>query len=95
MPDSPRPESRHVSLKAFDSENDINLNSAPLPVQKLAQNTSLTFNNLLNTPLILHEDPHPGCGGHLWPAGMVLAKYMLSHHADLRGAKVIEIGAGG
>ncbi|KIX92214.1 uncharacterized protein Z520_12095 [Fonsecaea multimorphosa CBS 102226] len=61
--------------------------------------TSLTFDNLLpsNTPLLLHEDLQEGCGGQLWPAGMVLAKYMLKHHrtGSLRGKSVVEIGAGG
>jgi hypothetical protein len=38
---------------------------------------SLDFDGLLASPLQLHEDLTNGCGGQLWPAGMVLAKYML------------------
>jgi hypothetical protein len=31
--------------------------------------------------LLLKEDLKDGCGGQLWPAGMALAKYLLSRHA--------------
>ncbi|KIW31748.1 uncharacterized protein PV07_03346 [Cladophialophora immunda] len=61
--------------------------------------TSLTFDNLLpsHRPLVLHEDLQEGCGGQLWPAGMVLTRYMLKYHraGSLRGKSVVEIGAGG
>jgi len=45
--------------------------------QKAAGSSSLDFDGLLETPLKLHEDLAKGCGGMLWPAGMVLSKYML------------------
>ncbi|OAP60943.1 hypothetical protein AYL99_05945 [Fonsecaea erecta] len=61
--------------------------------------TNLTFDNLLpsDRALVLHEDLQEGCGGQLWPAGMVLAGYMLKYHRtdSLRGKSVVEIGAGG
>jgi len=41
--------------------------------------SSVNFNGLLSSPLLLHEDLAEGCGGMLWPAGMVLAEYMLRH----------------
>jgi len=44
---------------------------------KQAGTTTVDFDGLLTTPLKLHEDLTNGCGGQLWPAGMVLAKYML------------------
>lgn len=51
---------------------------------------------LLPTPLKLHEDLKNGCGGQLWPAGMVLGKYMLRNHRhDLAGKSIMELGAGG
>ena len=63
---------------------------------KPAATTSLTFDSLLPTPLLLHEDLQEGCGGQLWPAGMVLSKYMLTYQkGSLRGKSIIEIGAGG
>lgn len=62
---------------------------------KAAGQTDLTFNGLLSAPLILHEDLAEGCGGQLWPAGMTLARYMLTYHRSLRDKHIIEIGAGG
>lgn len=44
---------------------------------KQAGTTTVNFDGLLATPLKLHEDLTNGCGGQLWPAGMVLAKYIL------------------
>lgn len=56
------------------------------PTHKPASTTTLDFNRLLTTPLKLHEDLAEGCGGQLWPAGMVLAKYILRQHKnDLKG----------
>ena len=56
------------------------------PTHKPPTTTSLDFGGLLPTPLQLHEDLAEGCGGQLWPAGMVLAKYLLQHHKhDLQG----------
>lgn len=44
---------------------------------KAAGTTSLTFDGLLKDPLLLKEDLKDGCGGQLWPAGMILAEYLL------------------
>lgn len=44
---------------------------------KSAGSLVLDFDGLLKTPLKLHEDLATGCGGMLWPAGMVLTKYIL------------------
>jgi len=53
---------------------------------KVAGVSSVDFDGLLQTPLRLHEDLKEGCGGQLWPAGMVLSKYMLRRHkTDLEG----------
>lgn len=55
----------------------------PLPTYKAASTTEITFDALLTEqPLKLHEDLKSGCGGQLWPAGMVLAKHMLRDHRD-------------
>jgi hypothetical protein len=58
---------------------------APLPEYKAALTTTLDFSGLLPEPLKLHEDLTTGCGGQLWPAGMVLAKHMLRYHRDKLG----------
>ncbi|KAI9673273.1 MAG: hypothetical protein M1829_004338 [Trizodia sp. TS-e1964] len=60
---------------------------------------SIDFNKELATPLQLHEDLTKGCGGQIWPAGMVLARYLLGKlKADNQvflGKKIVELGAGG
>lgn len=55
---------------------------APLPEYKAAGTTEVDFSGLLDEPLKLHEDLKSGCGGQLWPAGMVLAKHMLRYHRE-------------
>lgn len=60
----------------------IGVDLTPLPVYKDAKTTSIDFDGLLTAPLQLHEDLKGGCGGQLWPAGMVLSKYMLREHKD-------------
>lgn len=63
---------------------------------KSAGVSEVTFDGLLSPPLKLQEDLKNGCGGQLWPAGMVLSKYMLrKHRDDLVGKQVVELGAGG
>ncbi len=58
---------------------------SPLPEYKAAGDTALDFAGLLSEPLQLHEDLKSGCGGQTWPAGMVLAKYILRYHRDTLG----------
>ncbi|KAK0670557.1 putative methyltransferase-domain-containing protein [Cercophora samala] len=75
---------------------DFGEDLAPLPVYKAAATTALDFSGLLDEPLKLHEDLASGCGGQLWPAGMVLAKHMLHYRRDkLQTSRVLELGAGG
>ncbi|EXJ77470.1 hypothetical protein A1O3_09696 [Capronia epimyces CBS 606.96] len=90
------------SSRSSSPENDIfSISTALVPerANKPATTTRLTFDNLLpsDSPLLLHEDLQEGCGGQLWPAGMVLARYMLTYHKvrSLLGKSIIEIGAGG
>lgn len=76
MSDRERSSSPDFSPLAFDED------LAPLPEYKAARTTELDFSGLLGEPLKLHEDLKSGCGGQLWPAGMVLAKHMLRYHRD-------------
>jgi len=90
MADRSRSSSPEFDPLAFDEE------LTPLPEYKAAATTALDFDGLLPAPLKLHEDLKTGCGGQLWPAGMVLAKHMLRYHRDkLQDARILEIGAGG
>lgn len=52
------------------------------PEYKQAGTASVSFDGLLDPPLLLHEDLAEGCGGMLWPAGMRLAKYLLKARAE-------------
>jgi protein N-lysine methyltransferase METTL21A len=61
----------------------------PVPTYKAASTTSIDFSGLLEFPLKLHEDLKTGCGGQLWPAGMVLAQQMLRYHqSSLQNARM-------
>src|SRR6266487_1175028 len=66
----------------------LQINESLLPVQKpkVTGITHVSFDGLIDPPLRLKEDLKEGCGGQLWPAGMVLAEYMLRmHQFDLLG----------
>ncbi|KAL1872156.1 Protein-lysine N-methyltransferase efm6 [Paecilomyces lecythidis] len=79
-----------------DSPFAISESLVPPRELKTAGTTSLDFDGLLSEPLVLQEDLKEGCGGQLWPAGIVLSKYMLRRHkSDLRGKTIVELGAGG
>ena len=49
---------------------------------KAPSTTTLDFEGLLQPALVLHEDLAKGNGGQGWPAGMVLAKYLLRRKRD-------------
>lgn len=58
----------------------------PLPIYKAASTTTIDFDGLLREKhLKLHEDLKTGCGGQLWPAGMLLSKQMLRYWRDKLG----------
>jgi protein N-lysine methyltransferase METTL21A len=66
-------------------ENDVfgvSEELVPPAVIKSAGVSQVDFDGLLSPPLKLQEDLKNGCGGQLWPAGMVLSKYMLREHKD-------------
>jgi hypothetical protein len=75
---------------AVDSDGDALLDLAeslvPIRERKHAGTTIVTLDGLLEQPLQLEEDLKEGCGGQLWPAGILLSRYMLQkHHSDLLG----------
>ncbi|KAL5380338.1 hypothetical protein DPSP01_007912 [Paraphaeosphaeria sporulosa] len=83
-----------------DSEDNsvfgVSEDLVPPALIKSAGVSEVDFDGLLSPPLKLQEDLKNGCGGQLWPAGMVLSKYMLrKHKSDLNGKEIIELGAGG
>ena len=70
----PNPDEEQGTFLNFDED------LVQLPTIKPSRTSEIDFDHLLVTPLTLHEDLKEGCGGQLWPAGMVLAKYMLQKH---------------
>lgn len=87
---------RSLSLSAENDIFSISTHLVPPAQVKSAGTTSIGFDGLLPEPLLLHEDLREGCGGQLWPAGMVLSKYMLTYHKNsLSSNHILEIGAGG
>ncbi|KAH7125201.1 putative methyltransferase-domain-containing protein [Dendryphion nanum] len=75
---------------------NVSADLVPPAVLKAAGVSEVDFDGLLSPPLKLQEDLKNGCGGQLWPAGMVLGKYMLrKHREDLLDKEIVELGAGG
>jgi hypothetical protein len=66
-----------------DGEVDDALNISEGLVHSLPREspriTSIDLDGLLPIPLQIQEDVTEGCGGRIWPAGRVLAKYMLRY----------------
>ena len=53
----------------------------PSTVETPSQQMVLAFDGLLSPPLVLQTN-ETECGGKLWPAGMVLAQYLLRNRMD-------------
>jgi hypothetical protein len=52
------------------------------PSHKTSSTTTVDFGGLLTPALTLHEDLARGNGGQAWPAGFVLARYLLRRKRD-------------
>lgn len=76
-------ESRPLS----DTELIINEELVTIPARKVPTITSVDLDGLLQKPLQLQEDVKGGCGGQVWPAGEVLAKYIIRRHSNNLVAK--------
>ena len=60
----------------------------PAPFQTPSQEVTLAFQGYLDPPLILQTN-ETECGGKLWPAGMVLAEYILRNKmAEMEGKEM-------
>ncbi|PWY64247.1 hypothetical protein BO70DRAFT_303101 [Aspergillus heteromorphus CBS 117.55] len=82
----------------IDPNETFNVNESLVPLRdlKTASQSSISLDGLLQNPLILQEDLKEGCGGQLWPAGMVLSKYLLrQHRSSFLNKTIVELGAGG
>ena len=85
----PNLDSRRSSTSTENDVFAIDDTFVPPPQQKIAGINEISFENLLTIPLLLHEDLKEGCGGQLWPAGMLLSKYMLIYHKHDLADKVM------
>jgi hypothetical protein len=80
----------HIMANTSDRESDdetagffsISEDLVQLPIIRTSTVSQVDFDGLLHTPIKLYEDLANGCGGQMWPAGMVLAKYMLLRHRE-------------
>lgn len=70
------------STKSFTNVISFGESLVSTPEIKQSSIVETTLDGLLETPLKFKEDLKEGCGGQLWPAGMVLARYMLTYHRD-------------
>lgn len=67
---------------------DLEVSESLVPVReaKQAGTSCVSLGGLLRCPIFIKEDLKEGCGGQLWPAGLLLAQYMVrEHHASLLG----------
>lgn len=79
-----------------DDERDgvFDIDEELVPVRELKQAgvMEVDFEGMLKTPLRLEEDLKKGCGGMLWPAGMVMARYLIRQNKDLFKDKTMCVG---
>ncbi|KAI4107757.1 MAG: hypothetical protein L6R37_001442 [Teloschistes peruensis] len=66
-----------VQTLPFSVSEDLVPSTTPISSSTI----SIDFDGILDPPLLLQVDPTE-CGGQLWPAGMVLAKYLLRCKMD-------------
>lgn len=74
-----------------DLSIDISEDLVPQPSAKASDLVSLPFAGLLNPPLLLQTN-QTECGGQLWPAGMVLAEYLIREKKDTLRGKTMFVG---
>ena len=65
----------------------------PLRDEEVQSTISMNLDGLLNPPLTLKQDMKEGCGGKTWPAGMVLAEYLLRCRLDSLKARTMSVSS--
>lgn len=73
-------DSESSSTKSFSGIFSVQETLVPVRETKRPSVTQTSLGGLLERPLKLKEDSKEGCGGQLWPAGEVLARYMVRYH---------------
>ncbi|KAJ7638533.1 putative methyltransferase-domain-containing protein [Roridomyces roridus] len=85
---------RRTSFDSDEDPFDCLLQNEIVPEQSItaAETLELSFSNVTIQLVI---DPSPGCGGRAWPAGEVLAQYLVKQGPNsLQGKNVLELGSG-
>jgi hypothetical protein len=74
-----------MTVSDDESNGVFDIDEELVPVRELKQAgvMEVDFEGLLSTPLRLEEDLKKGCGGMLWPAGMVMAKYLIRQDKEM------------
>ena len=72
-----------------DGQFAVSTDLVQLPNVKEAGYSTIDFDGILSKPLELREDLAKGCGGALWPAGLVLGKFILRRHLEALQDKVM------
>ncbi|EMC97545.1 hypothetical protein BAUCODRAFT_68802 [Baudoinia panamericana UAMH 10762] len=84
-------DSHEGGLDAFTVSEDL----VQSPQHKQATTNEFDFDGLLDGGLKLHEDLASGNGGQAWPAGRVLATYLLRRRrGDLKDCTMLAIALG-
>jgi hypothetical protein len=74
-----------MTISDDEREGTLNIGEDLVPLRQVKPIAimQLDFDGLLHSqPLKLEEDVRQGCGGMLWPAGMVMAKYLMRQSRD-------------
>jgi len=77
-------------------ESDVSIVPNQLPSVRHGEKLHLSFPGAEITITVdLMLDASPGCGGVAWPAGEVLAQYLVKRGPNsLRGKQILELGSG-
>jgi len=77
--ESPRPNEDSISTSLDTSSVvplEVSESLVPVRETKRAGTSCVSLNGLLRCPIFIKEDLKEGCGGQLWPAGLLLAQYL-------------------
>ena len=78
-----------------DDDFTISEDFVQSPPHRAPETITIDFDGLLQPGVKLHQNLAAGNGGQAWPAGMVLAKYLLRKRRDeLRNSSIVGLGSG-
>lgn len=87
------PISPYGNRNSLESVFDVSESLVPPRDIQSAGVSTVSFDGLLSEPLLLREDSKEGCGGRLWPAGILLSKYLLRNHRSNLSDKSMSVSS--